>query len=87
MDETKFLGLPPKKNIYTHLAKKVADLVEHLSGASLLLCERGEPQVRLDDAEVREEILGLLVGNGWVNNDVVTRDPFANEHILADYLF
>lgn len=40
-----------------------------------LLGERGEAEVGLDDAEAREELLGLLVLDGWSDNDIVTRDP------------
>jgi hypothetical protein len=50
-------------------------LIKYLSRTSLLLSQWCEPQVRLDDAEVREEVLGLLVGNRWVHNHVVAGDP------------
>ena len=46
-----------------------------LCDGSLLLRERGEAQVGLDDAEVGEELLGLLVLDRRVDNDVVARDP------------
>lgn len=45
------------------------------SSRGLLLWKRGESEVRLDDAEVGEELLGLLVLDGWVDNDIVTWDP------------
>ena len=43
--------------------------------SNLLLRERGESEVRLDDAELGEELLGLLVVDGGVDNDIVTGDP------------
>ncbi|KAL2285203.1 hypothetical protein FJTKL_08420 [Diaporthe vaccinii] len=43
--------------------------------SSLLLGQRGESQVWLDDAEVGEQLLGLLVLDGRVDNDVVARNP------------
>jgi hypothetical protein len=42
---------------------------------NLLLGERGESEVRLDDAELGEEGLGLLVLDGGVHDDVLTGDP------------
>lgn len=39
------------------------------------LGEAGEAEVGLDDAEAGEELLGLLVGHGRSDNDVVTGDP------------
>ena len=50
-------------------------MVEQLCGSGLLLGERGESQVGLDDAEVREKCLCLLVLDAGVNNDVITRNP------------
>lgn len=48
----------------------------HLFASSgLLLGQRGEPQVRLDDTEVWEELLGLLILDGGVHNHIVTGDP------------
>lgn len=47
----------------------------HLSGGGLLLGERCESQVGLDDAEVREECLSLVVLDRGVDNDIVTRYP------------
>jgi len=46
-----------------------------LSSSGLLFGQRCEPQVRLDDAEVREKLLGLLVVDTRVDNDIITRDP------------
>lgn len=44
-------------------------------GRGLLLWERGEAQVWLHDAELGEEGLGLVVGDGGVDDDVVSGDP------------
>ena len=46
-----------------------------LCDGSLLLRERGEAQVGLDDAEVGEELLGLLVLDAGGDDDVVAGDP------------
>lgn len=43
--------------------------------SSLLGRERGEAEVRLDDAEVGEQLLGLLVGDRRGDNDIVAGDP------------
>ena len=50
-------------------------LLKRLCGSGLLLRERSESQVRLDNPEVGEEGLGLLVLDTRVDNDIVTRDP------------
>jgi len=48
----------------------------HLSsGGSLLLWQRSESKIRLDDAELREEGLGLVIFDAWVNDDIITGDP------------
>jgi len=44
-------------------------------GGSLLLWQWGESEVWLDDAEVREEGLGLLVLDGWSNDNIITWYP------------
>lgn len=49
--------------------------VRHLCRSSLLLWERSESQIRLNNSEVREEGLGLLVLNTGVDNDIVTGYP------------
>jgi hypothetical protein len=49
--------------------------LSRLLGENLLLGERGESEVRLDNAELGEEGLGLLVLDGGVDDDVLTRDP------------
>ena len=41
----------------------------------LLLWERRESQVRLDDSELREQSFGLLFLDTWMDNDIVSRDP------------
>lgn len=41
----------------------------------LLLSQRSESQVWLDDSELWEECLGLLVGDGWMDDDIISRDP------------
>lgn len=41
----------------------------------VVLLQRGQSQVRLDNSELGEQGLGLLVGDRWVDNDVVTRHP------------
>ena len=46
-----------------------------LCDGSLLLRERGEAQVGLDDAEVGEELLGLVVLDAGGDDDVVAGDP------------
>jgi hypothetical protein len=46
-----------------------------LRDGGLLLGQRGEAQVGLDDAELGEELLGLLVLDGGVDDDVVAGDP------------
>ena len=46
-----------------------------LCDGSLLLRERGETQVGLDDAEVGEELLGLVVLDAGGDDDVVAGDP------------
>lgn len=47
----------------------------YLSSSSLLLGKRSEAEVWLDDAEVREELLGELVADAGVNNNIITGDP------------
>lgn len=47
----------------------------HLLASDLLLGERSESEVGLDDAELGEEVLGLVVADGGVDNDIVTGDP------------
>lgn len=42
---------------------------------NLSLGERSEAQVRLDDAEAREQLLGLLVADGGSDNDIVSGHP------------
>lgn len=50
--------------------------IHHLLRRSdLVLGQRSEAQVRLDDAEVGEQLLGLLVLDRGVDNDVVARHP------------
>lgn len=44
-------------------------------GRGLLLWERSEAQVWLHDAELGEQGLGLVVGDGGVDDDVVSGDP------------
>lgn len=46
-----------------------------LLGSGLLLGQRSETKVRLDDAEVGEELLGLLVADAGVDDDIVTGNP------------
>ena len=46
-----------------------------LCDGSLLLGEGSETQVGLNDAEVGEELLGLLVLDAGGDDDVVARDP------------
>ena len=46
-----------------------------LSRTCLLLGERGEAKVRLDNLEVWEELLGQLVVHAGVDNHVVTGHP------------
>lgn len=46
-----------------------------LCDGSLLLRERGEAQVGLDDAEVGEELFGLVVLDAGGDDDVVAGDP------------
>lgn len=47
----------------------------HLLRKNLLLGQGGEAEVRLDDAVLGEEHLGLLRLDAGVDNDVVTGDP------------
>lgn len=49
--------------------------MRHLLGENLLLGEGSESEVRLDDAELGEESLGLLVLDRGVDNDIITGDP------------
>jgi len=44
-------------------------------GRGLLLWQRGEAEIRLDDAEFGEEGLGLFVLDAGVHDDVVSGDP------------
>lgn len=44
-------------------------------GGGLLLVQGSEAQVGLDDAEVGEELLGLVVADGGVDDDIVAWDP------------
>jgi hypothetical protein len=44
-------------------------------GGGLLLWQRCESKIWLDDAEVGEQGLGLLILDTGVDNDIVTRDP------------
>ena len=48
---------------------------KHLLATNLLLGQRSEAEVGLDDSELGEEGLGLLVGDGRGDDDVVTGDP------------
>ena len=41
----------------------------------LLLWKRCNPQVWLDDLEVREQLFRLLVFDAWVHDHVITRNP------------
>ena len=45
------------------------------SSGSLLLWQRGESEVRLDDAELREQGLGFLILDARVNNNIISRNP------------
>jgi len=45
------------------------------SSRSLFLLEWGEAEVWLDYAEVREQLLGLLVLDTGVDDNIITRDP------------
>lgn len=45
------------------------------SSSGLLLGQGGEPQVRLDDPEVWEELLCLLILDGRMHNHIVTGNP------------
>lgn len=49
--------------------------MHRLCGRGLLLWERGESEVWLDDAEVWEEGLGLLVLDAGVDDNIVSWDP------------
>lgn len=60
--------LPPSARI-TYL------FVSRLLGTDLLLGQRGEAQVGLDDPELGEQGLGLLVADGGRDDDVVAGDP------------
>lgn len=42
---------------------------------NLVLRKRGEPKVRLHDPELGEQLLGLLVVDAGVDDDVVAGDP------------
>lgn len=45
------------------------------SCGSLLLWQRGESEVWLDNTELREQSLGLLVLDAGMDNNIVTRNP------------
>ena len=47
----------------------------HLLGKNLLLGQRSESEVGLDDAVLREELLGLLGLDAGVHDDIVTGNP------------
>lgn len=44
-------------------------------GAGVLLWERSEPEVWLDNGHLWEDLAGLLGLDGWVNDDIVTWHP------------
>lgn len=46
-----------------------------LSSTSVFEWKRGVAEVWLDDAEVGEELLGQLVADGWVNDNIITWYP------------
>lgn len=52
---------------------------KHLAGSDssrgLLLWQRSEAEVWLDDVDLREELLGLWGLDAWVDNDIVTWNP------------
>lgn len=79
-DHTPILPSPLKQTIELHPPS--LPITSHLHprlnldvGRGLLLWERGEAQVWLHDAELREQGLGLVVGDGGVDNNVVSGDP------------
>jgi hypothetical protein len=48
----------------------------HLNvGGGLLLWERSGSEVWLDDLELGEELLGEVVADRWVHNDIIAWDP------------
>jgi len=48
----------------------------NLNGSrGFLLWKRGESEIRLDNADVWEDLLGILSLEGWVDNDIVTWNP------------
>ena len=65
-----FLTSCPIRHTHTHTHTPT-----HLGDSSLVLGQGSEAQVGLDDAEVGEELLGLLVLDAGGDDDVVTRDP------------
>jgi len=56
--------------------KNILIFFDHLnSSGGFFFGERSETKVGLDDAEIREELLGQFITDGRVDNDIVTRDP------------
>jgi hypothetical protein len=62
--------------LLTHVSCIHASPISTLNGSrSLLLWQRGESEVWLDDAELREQSLGLLVLDAGVDNNIISRNP------------
>ena len=76
LDSLSRLALPPRILQFppNHLTRKHAS-IPLLASRGLLLGQRGEAQVGLDGAELGEQLLGLLVLDGGVDDDVVAGDP------------
>jgi hypothetical protein len=64
----------------THILPLLLSLLPYSSSSlnsrgSLLLWQRGKSKVWLDNAELREQSLGLLVLDAGVDNHIITRNP------------
>lgn len=70
---------PPFHHVTLHWLYLVCHAIIHsfdlFPSGSLLLGQGSEAQVRLDDAEVGEQLLGLLILDRGVDNHVVAGDP------------
>lgn len=49
--------------------------MQNLSGGSLVQRKRSEAEVWLNNAEVGEKLLSLVIGDSWVDDNIISRNP------------